>query len=348
MGDGSSVTTPQDRRLGLSFLPVPAAAGHGGTSVFSRPGRSHGGGDGPGEPRTPTLLEQVRGVMRARHSSLRTEEASVRWIRRFIVFHGTRHPCEMGAQEVQQFLTHLAVEDHVAASTQRQALSAMLFLYRQVLKQDIGWIDEVVRAKPPQRIPVVLTQDEVAGVLRHVSGTTGIMATLLYGAGLRLMECMRLRIKDLDSASNHMVVHDGTGHKDRVTRLPRTIKAPFQRHLKDVKTRPARDLQAGAGHVYLPDALERTYPHGSREWAWQYVFPAASSRGTHGRASSGGITCTNWCCSGRCRPLSERRRSPRRRVVIHCGTRLRRISSRRGTTFERCRHDSGTQMSGRP
>ena len=146
MGDGSYGAASQDHRLDLSLPAVPAAAGHGGTPGFSRPGRSHGGGDGPGEPRSPRLLEQVRGVIRARHYSLRTEESYVRWMRRFLLFHGTRHPCEMGVQEVQQFLTHLAVEDHVAASTQSQALSAMLFLYQQVLKQDIGWMDAEIDA----------------------------------------------------------------------------------------------------------------------------------------------------------------------------------------------------------
>ena len=171
-------------------------------------------------PQPPKLLEQVREAIRVRHYSIRTEETYLRWIKRFILFHGKRHPREMGAQEVQQFLSHLAVEGHVAASTQSQALSAILFLYQQVLKQDIGWIGEVVRAKQPHRVPVVLTQDEVAAVLRHLSGTTWIMATLLYGAGLRLMECLRLRVKDVDFPYNQIVVRDGKGHKDRVTMLP--------------------------------------------------------------------------------------------------------------------------------
>jgi len=223
----------------------------------------------------PKLLEQVRAAIRARHYSLRTEETYLRWMKRFILFHGKRHPCDMGGQEVQQFLSHLAVEGRVAASTQSQALSAILFLYQQVLKQDIGWLDEVVRAKQPHRVPVVLTQDEVTAVLRHLSGTTWIMATLLYGAGLRLMECMRLRVKDVDFAYNQIVVRDGKGHKDRVTMLPQNIKAPIQRHLHDVQKLHAQDLQAGAGHVYLPYALERKYPNASREWVWQYVFPAA-------------------------------------------------------------------------
>ena len=222
----------------------------------------------------PKLLEQVRDAIRARHYSLRTEEAYVRWVKRFILFHDKRHPRDMGLQEVQQFLTHLAVEGHVAASTQSQALSALLFLYQQVLKQDIGWIEEVVRAKQPQRMPVVLTPDEVAAVLRQLGGTPWIMATLLYGAGLRLMECVRLRVKDVDFAYHQIVVRDGKGQKDRVTMLPQQVKDPLQQHLQAVKQLHEADLQAGAGHVYLPYALERKYPNAQREWIWQYVFPA--------------------------------------------------------------------------
>ena len=224
----------------------------------------------------PKLLDQVRAAVRVRHYSLRTEEAYVRWTKRFILFHDKRHPREMGVQEVQQFLTHLAVEGRVAASTQRQALSAILFLYQQVLKQDIGWIDEVVRAKQPHRVPVVLTQDEVAAVLQYLSGTTWLMATLLYGSGLRLMECLRLRVKDLDFAYNQIVVRDGKGHKDRVTMLPQQVKEPLQHHLAAVKQLHEQDCQAGGGHVYLPYALERKYPNASGEWVWQYVFPAAT------------------------------------------------------------------------
>jgi integron integrase len=227
------------------------------------------------QDKAPKLLEQVREVIRTRHYSLRTEGTYLGWIRRFILFHGKRHPREMGRQEVQQFLSHLAVEGHVAASTQSQALSAIMFLYQQVLKQDIGWLGEVVRAKQPHRVPVVLTQDEVAAVLRHLSGTTLIMATLLYGSGLRLMECLRLRVKDVDFFYNQIVVRDGKGRRDRVTMLPQNIKMPLQRHLQDVHQLHAQDLQAGAGHVYLPYALERKYPHASHEWVWQYVFPAA-------------------------------------------------------------------------
>jgi integron integrase len=221
-------------------------------------------------------LDQVREAVRARHYSLRTEEAYVRWTKRFILFHDKRHPRDMGVQEVQQFLTHLAVEGRVAAATQSQALSAIVFLYQQVLKQDIGWIDNVVRAKQPHRVPVVLTQDEVAAVLRHLSGTTWLMATLLYGSGLRLMECLRLRVKDLDFAYHQIVVRDGKGQQDRVTMLPQQVQEPLQHHLAAVKQLHEQDCQAGGGHVYLPYALERKDPNASGAWAWQYVFPAAT------------------------------------------------------------------------
>src|SRR5215468_8304254 len=234
--------------------------------------QSHGT---PSQHQSPKLLEQVRESIRVRHYSIRTEDTYLRWIKRFILFHGKRHPREMGGREIQEFLSYLAVEGRVAASTQSQALSAIVFLYQQVLKQTIGSIDDVVHAKQPHRIPVVLTQDEVRAVLAHLSGTTWIMATLLYGAGLRLLECLRLRVKDVDFTYNHIVVRDGKGRKDRVTMLPQQVKAPLQRHLHDVQQLHAQDVQAGAGDVYLPYALERKYPNASREWIWQYVFPAA-------------------------------------------------------------------------
>ncbi len=222
----------------------------------------------------PKLLEQVRTALRTRHYSLRTEATYLSWIKRFILFHGKRHPRDMGVHEVYQFLSHLAVEGQVAASTQSQALSAILFLYQQVLQQDIGWLHDVVRAKHPQRLPVVLTQDEVAKVLRQLSGVPWIMGTLLYGAGLRLLECLRLRVKDLDFAYNQIVVRNGKGQKDRVTMLPQPVKTPLQQHLQSVKHLHTRDLEVGHGAVYLPYALERKYPNAKRDWVWQYVFPA--------------------------------------------------------------------------
>jgi integron integrase len=224
---------------------------------------------------SPKLLDLVRHAIRARHYSLRTEETYVRWIRRYILFHDKRHPRDMGAAEVQQFLSDLAVTHHVAASTQNQALSAVLFLYQHVLKQEIAWIDDVVRAKKPIRVPVVLTQDEVAAVLRALSGLPWIMASLLYGSGLRVMECVRLRVKDIDFSYHQITVREGKGMKDRVTMLPRSVHADLRRHIDTVKQLHEQDLQEGFGHVYLPYALEKKYPHANREWAWQYVFPAA-------------------------------------------------------------------------
>jgi len=224
----------------------------------------------------PKLLEQVREAIRARHYSLRTEEAYVQWIRRFILFHDRRHPLEMGAQEVQQFLTDLAVTHRVAAATQNQALSAILFVYKVVLHQDIDRIEDVVRAKKPKKLPVVLTRDEVKAVLQHCTGSTWLMASLLYGAGLRLMECLCLRVKDVDFASHQITIRDGKGGHDRITMLPDSVQAPLQRHMQDVKQLHERDREAGFGSVYLPYALERKYPNASWDWGWQYVFPAAN------------------------------------------------------------------------
>jgi integron integrase len=196
------------------------------------------------------------------------------WIRRFIFFHGKRHPAEMGAPEITKFLSSLAVEGNVAASTQNQALSALLFLYRDVLDQDLPWLDDVVRAKRPARIPVVLTRDEVRTVLLQMHGVPRLMAMLLYGAGLRLLECAHLRVKDVDFARSQLVVRSGKGDKDRVTMLPAVVKAELTRHLEAVKQQHEMDLRHGAGWVELPSALARKYPNAGREWPWQWVFPA--------------------------------------------------------------------------
>jgi integron integrase len=217
----------------------------------------------------------VRQAIRFRHYSIRTEEAYVQWIKRFILFHDKRHPREMGVREVEQFLSDLAVNRHVAVSTQNQALSAILFLYQEVLRQEIGWLDNVVRAKKPKRLPVILSREEVKAVLNGLSGAKRIMAHLLYGSGLRLMECFRLRVKDVDFSYNHIVVREGKGDKDRVTMLPLNVKSPLRQHLQEVKRLHERDLREGFGSACLPYALERKYPHANREWAWQYVFPAA-------------------------------------------------------------------------
>jgi integron integrase len=222
------------------------------------------------------LLECVRDVMRLKHYSLRTERTYCDWIKRFIRFHGMRHPAEMAELEVGEFLTDLARAGNVSASTQNQALSALLFLYKQVLKREIGWLNQVERAKKPSRLPVVLNRDEVHKIFAHLHGTARLMAGLLYGSGLRLMECARLRVKDIDFAYARIIVRDTKGGRDRVTMLPVNLAAPLQRHLQIVRTQHEQDVADGFGEVWLPNALARKYPNAAREWSWQFVF--ASSR----------------------------------------------------------------------
>jgi integron integrase len=226
-------------------------------------------------PGKPKLLDQVRDVIRRKHYSFRTEQIYLDWIRRFILFHGKKHPREMAEAEITEFLTFLAREGKVAASTQNQALSALLFLYKEVLRQEIGWLDQVERVKKPARLPVVLTKDEVGKIFAHLHGTHRLMAGLLYGSGLRLMECVRLRVKDVDFGYSQVLVREGKGGKDRVTMLPVNLARPLERHLQKIKAQHEEDLEAGFGSVYLPTALERKYPNAQREWRWQYVFPSA-------------------------------------------------------------------------
>lgn len=223
----------------------------------------------------PRLLDQVRHAIRTCHYSARTEEAYVAWIRRFILFHGKRHPREMGPDEITAFLTHLAVQRHVSASTQNQALAALLFLYGKVLASDPGWLDGIVRAKRPERLPVVLTHPEVGKLLGQLRGASWLMAALLYGSGLRLFECLRLRVKDLDFDRREILVREGKGNKDRVTVLPGQLCTPLARHLDTVRRQHDRDLQSGFGRVLMPDALAEKYRNVDREWCWQWVFPAA-------------------------------------------------------------------------
>ena len=223
----------------------------------------------------PRLLDQVREKIRFKHYSIRTEQAYVDWVRRFILFHGKRHPESLGAPEVEAFLTHLAVEGNVAASTQNQALCALLFLYRDVLGTPLPMIANIEPAKRPARLPVVLTASEVRAVLAHMTGEHRMMAWLLYGAGLRLMECVRLRVKDIDFEYRQITVRDGKGQKDRVTMLPTMVADMLKAQLRDVGVIHQQDVAAGFGEVYLPFALERKYPSAPREIAWQYVFPAA-------------------------------------------------------------------------
>ena len=223
------------------------------------------------------LIQKIREIVRLKNYSIRTEQSYVGWIRRYILFHQKQHPKDMGAREIGAFLTHLAVEENVAASTQNQALSALLFLYNDVLEQDLKRdLIDAVRAKKPKRLPVVLTRDEAMAVLTALSGTSQLIARLLYGSGLRLIECLRLRVKDLDFAYRQVTVRDGKGQQDRVTVLPAILVDPLQEHLRRVRMIHQQDLDRGYGSVYLPYALERKYPTAHEEWHWQYVFPAHS------------------------------------------------------------------------
>jgi len=218
------------------------------------------------EPRRPRLLEQVHEAIRRRYFSRRTEEAYAHWIKRFIYFSGRRHPGELGEAEVTAFLNHLAAERKVAASTQNQALSALLFLYKEVLGRELAWLDGLQRATRPPRLPVVLTREEVERLLAELQGTRWLIASLLYGAGLRVMECLRLRVKDVDLGYRQILVRDGKGEKDRVTMMPEKLAAPLAAHLTRVKSLHARDLEAGYGEVSLPYALARKCPRAGREW----------------------------------------------------------------------------------
>ena len=223
---------------------------------------------------SPKLLDRVRAEIRVRHYSLRTEQTYVDWVRRFILFHDKRHPKEMGAGEVRDFLSHLAVDRNVSASTQNQAKSALLFLYREVLQIQLPWLDEVIAAKTAKRLPVVLTQVETRELLGAMSGTMGLMASLLYGTGMRLMEGLRLRVKDVEFTRREIIVREGKGNKDRVTVLPENLILPLQAHLVKVKALHERDLTAGFGEVYLPNALAVKYPNAAKAWGWQFIFPS--------------------------------------------------------------------------
>ncbi|HWY50710.1 MAG TPA: integron integrase [Chthoniobacterales bacterium] len=223
---------------------------------------------------SPKLLDRVRWQLRAKRYSIRTEEAYVDWIRRFILFHRKRHPDEMAEKEISDFLSHLAVEKNVSASTQNQAFSALLFLYQQVLDRKLDFIDNVQRVTRPPKLPVVFTPAEACAVLGQLKGDYRLMGELLYGSGLRVMECVRLRVKDIDFGYGHITVRDGKGLRDRVTLLPERLRGPLQVHLKRVQEMHERDLASGNGRVYLPLGLERKYRNANRSWAWQYVFPA--------------------------------------------------------------------------
>ena len=224
----------------------------------------------------PRLLEQVRQRIRAKHYSYRTEKTYVHWIRRFILFHGKRHPGEMGAAEVERFLTSLAVDRKVSASTQNQALSAILFLYRDVLGAELPWLDGVVHARRPERRPVVLTRDEVHRILARLDGVQWLVASLLYGSGLRIQECLQLRVKDVSLDRGELLVRDGKGQKDRVTVLPSALVPHLRAHLERVRRLYEADRASGRPGVSLPFALSRKYPQAATSWGWQYVFPSRS------------------------------------------------------------------------
>ena len=223
---------------------------------------------------SPKLLDRVRWHLRVKRYSIRTEQAYLDWIRRFILFHEKRHPAEMGEQEIAGFLSHLATDGHVAAATQNQAFSALLFLYQQVLERKLEYISGVERVRRPPKLPVVFTPGEARAVLAHLKGDYRLMAHLLYGSGLRLLECLRLRVKDIDFGYRQITVREGKGMRERMTLLPNRLVRPLQAHLARAKERHQQDLARGAGQVYLPSALHRKYPNAAREWAWQYVFPA--------------------------------------------------------------------------
>lgn len=261
------------------------------------------------------LLDQARDILRAKHYSIRTEDAYIHWMRRFILYHHKRHPNVMGAAEVQEFISHLATDQDVAASTQNQALSAVLFLYRHVLQIDLGPL-QITHAQRPQRLPAVLTNEETVRVLNQLSGTHKLMAQLLYGSGLRLMECLRLRVKDIDFQYKTVTVRNGKGDKDRVTPLPESVIPDMRRQIERVNLIHQEDLAAGFGEVYLPHALHRKYPHAGREFLWQYLFPA--SRRAHDPLG-GKVRRHHLDASGLQRAIKEaaRKAAIQKRVTAH-------------------------------
>jgi integron integrase len=270
---GSSATASSATAT-ASTAPGESGGTAGPVTVLPPPGSAGPNSAARRDPGAPRLLAQVRAAIRVRHYSLRTEEAYVGWIRRYVRFHGTRHPSELEEADVGRFLSHLATREAVGSSTQNQALSALLFLYRDVLGRDFGWLSGVARAKRPHRLPVVLTRAEIRTLLEHLNGTRRLMAELLYGSGLRLLECLQLRVKDADYGNHQLIVRAGKGAKDRVTLFPDSVQDRLAAHLRLVKAEHERDVANGGGRVVLPEALDRKYPRAGLEWAWQYVFPA--------------------------------------------------------------------------
>ena len=228
------------------------------------------------EKRPPKLLDQLRELLRIKHYSYKTEQSYVRWVKRYILFHNKRHPKDMGEQEITQFLSHLAIKQNVSASTQNQALCAIVFLYKHVLNKAPGEFTKIVWAKRPKRLPVVLSREEVKEILENISGTIWLVVSLLYGSGLRLNECLKLRVKDIDFEYNQLLIRSAKGGKDRYTLLPNIIKTTLQQHLLKVQKLHQQDLKNGYGNVHLPYAIERKYPKAAKEWGWQYAFPSLS------------------------------------------------------------------------
>lgn len=226
-------------------------------------------------PQAKKLLDQVSDAIRIKHYSFRTEKTYVEWIKRFILFHNKRHPKEMGADEIQAFIAHLATERTVSASTQNQALSAVMFLYRHVLKKDVDIPSDSFRAQKSKTLPVVLTQQEALAVIKNMTGVAQLMTKILYGSGIRLAECLRLRVKDIDFGNRQIIVRDGKGEDDRATILPDSVIPPLEAHLKTVQAIHQKDLKDGFGETSLPYALSKKYPSAAKEWMWQYVFPAS-------------------------------------------------------------------------
>lgn len=257
----NSSTTDQSGALPLGSDADPSSEQEGADPQAAR-------------PRPPRLLDQMRDAIRVRHYSIRTEDTYVDWARRFILFHDKQHPLQMGPPEVAAFLTYLAVQRNVAPATQAQAKSALLFLYRVVLDVQLPWLDEIVAAKDKRRLPVVLTPTEVRSLLHELNGTMGLVAALLYGTGMRLLEGLRLRVKDVDFERRELIVRNGKGGKDRVTVLPENLILPLQQQMQQAKARHDRDLAQGFGEVWLPDALAIKYPRAPRAWGWQWVLPS--------------------------------------------------------------------------
>jgi integron integrase len=245
---------------------------HSGFSSLSR-GRSVSVGPVHRTVKPETLIRQIRQVLRSRHYSRSTEKTYCQWILRFLRFHSGRHPADMGEAEINGFLSHLALRARVSASTQNQALSALLFLYRALLKRKLGRLDDLVRARRPKHLPVVMTKKEARAVIQRLEGRVWMMACLMYGAGLRLRECLRLRVQDVDFEANQIVIRDGKGFKDRITLLPESVKQPLNEHLREVMALHQEDLADGYGRVLMPYALAKKYPNAASEWRWQFVFP---------------------------------------------------------------------------